>query len=78
MEGGVLTLQNVVKRQSICQQRLLSISETEQEYGATDWFWRRQIWNGKLPVVRVGKKQLIDRTDIEAFIEKHKKVELEV
>ena len=69
-------MQNVVKRQSICQQRLLSISEIVQEYGVTKWFWRTQIWNGDLPFVQVGRKYLVDRADIDSFIDKNKKAEL--
>ena len=52
--------------------RLYSIKELVAEFGATVWFWRSQIWDGQLPFVKVGRKQLIDINDIEAFIEKHK------
>jgi len=40
--------------------------------GATDWFWRSQIWDGQLPYVQVGKKMLVDYQDLEDFIEKNK------
>ena len=52
--------------------RLYSIKELVREIGATEWFWRTQIWDGQLPYVQVGKKMLIDREDLEAFIQKHK------
>lgn len=40
--------------------------------GVTEWFWRTQIWDGKLPFVRVGNKMLVDARDIELFIEQNK------
>ena len=52
--------------------RLYSISELVASIGATEWFWRNQIWSGRLPVVRVGTKQLVDHHDIEKFISDHK------
>jgi hypothetical protein len=42
------------------------------QFGATEWFWRSQIWGGRLPFVQVGRKMFIDRNDIEAFITRHK------
>jgi hypothetical protein len=54
------------------QKRLYSIKELVHLIGATEWFWRSQIWSGDLPYVQVGKKMFIDSTDIEAFIEKYK------
>ena len=52
--------------------RLYSIKELVEKIGATEWFWRTQIWDGQLPYIQVGRKMLIDREDIEAFIQKHK------
>ena len=52
--------------------RLYSIKELVAEIGATEWFWRSQIWGGQLPYVQIGRKMLIDITDIEIFINKHK------
>ena len=52
--------------------RLYSIKELVRDIGATEWFWRTQIWEGQLPYVQVGKKILVDYVDVEAFIQKHK------
>jgi hypothetical protein len=52
--------------------RLYSIKDLVTEIGATEWFWRTQIWDGQLPYVQVGRKMLIDCEDVEAFIQKHK------
>ena len=57
---------------SMFTKRLYSIKELVKEIGATEWFWRSQIWDGKLPFVQVGKKMFVDRKDIEMFIQKHK------
>ena len=54
--------------------RLYSIKELVKEIGATEWFWRTQIWNGKLPYIQIGRKMLIDREDIETFIQKNKSI----
>ena len=62
--------------QSSTKQRLLSIKQTTDEYGASDWFWRSRIWSGELPYVKVGHKQLLDRNDLDHFIQEHKTVEL--
>lgn len=60
--------------QIVPTKRLFSIKELVRYIGATEWFWRCQIWNGELPYVRVGRKQFVDREDIENFINKHKHI----
>lgn len=62
--------------QSVPAKRLYSIKELVKDIGATEWFWRTQIWDGQLPYVQVGRKMLIDRNDVEAFIQKHKNTNL--
>jgi hypothetical protein len=52
--------------------RLYSIKELVTEIGATEWFWRSQIWDGQLPCVQVGRKIFVDVQDIENFINNHK------
>jgi len=52
--------------------RLYTIKELVAFFGVTPWYWRSQIWNGLLPYVQVGRKMLIDHTDVEAFIQKNK------
>ena len=56
------------------ENKLYSITELAKVYGATKWFWRSQIWDGKLPVVKVGRKQFIATEDVEKFIHEHKQV----
>ena len=58
--------------QSVPKKRLYSIKELAAEIGATEWFWRSQIWDGQLPYVQVGRKMFVDRLDIDDFIRKYK------
>lgn len=50
------------------QKRLYSIKELVKHIGATEWFWRTQIWNGDLAWIQVGKKMFVAREDVESFI----------
>jgi len=52
--------------------RLLSIKDLVVVMGATEWFWRSQIWDGKLKYIQVGKKMFVDREDVESFIQSNK------
>jgi hypothetical protein len=52
--------------------RLLSLKDLVQEFGVSMWFWRTQIWDGKLPFVQVGRKILVDVQDVEKFIDSEK------
>jgi len=54
------------------KKRLYSIKELVLEIGATEWFWRTQIWDGQLPYVQVGRKMFIELKDIDIFIQKNK------
>ncbi|MFH1985527.1 MAG: helix-turn-helix domain-containing protein, partial [Pseudomonadota bacterium] len=58
--------------QNVPKKRLYSIKELASEIGATEWFWRSQVWDGQLPYVQVGRKMLIDSNDVESFIQRHK------
>ncbi len=58
--------------QSGSKKRLYTIKELTKEIGATDWFWRSQIWGGKLPYIQVGRKMLVDHNDVESFIQSNK------
>ena len=58
--------------QTVPGKRLYSIKELAHQIGATEWFWRSQIWDGRIPYVQVGRKMLVDHQDIVAFIENNK------
>jgi len=55
--------------------RLLTIKEAVDVYGMTVWYWRERIWGGELPVLKVGRKQVLDCQDIDAFIDQNKRYE---
>ena len=58
--------------QNVPRKRLLSLKDLVQEFGVSMWFWRTQIWDGKLPFVQVGRKILVDVQDVEKFINSEK------
>lgn len=58
------------------KKRLYTIKELVKEIGATEWFWRSQIWDGRLPYIQVGRKMFVENKDIENFIRNHKKSEI--
>ena len=63
--------------QGICNpvgSRLLPLKKASEYLGLTVWALRERIWHGDLPVVRFpgGRKQFIDISDIEDFINRNK------
>ena len=64
------------KRGRAAEQRLLSLRELAAVYGGSLWYWRSQVWSGRLPVVQVARKQLVDVRDVERFIEQNKRREI--
>ena len=51
------------------KRRILSLKETAEAYGPSLWFWRQRIWAGDIQFIQCGRKQLLDRLDIEKFLE---------
>jgi hypothetical protein len=56
--------------------RLLPLKDAAEYLGLTTWAMRERIWQGLIPVVQFpgGRKQYIDRRDLDSFIEKNKRV----
>lgn len=52
--------------------RLLTLKECVEVYGISLWFWRSRIWDGSIPHLRAGRKLVLDRIDIENFLQKQK------
>ena len=52
--------------------RLLTYNEVVQEYGVNVWFWRSQVWKGRLKNCGFANKHLLDRRDIEKLLEQNK------
>ena len=64
------------KAQGIDNPRLLPLKDAAQWLGLTVWAMRERIWAGQIPIVQFpgGRKQYIDTQDLEAFIQKNKRV----
>ena len=54
--------------------RLMTIKQASDYIGLSVWAIRERIWRGQLPVLQFpeGRKQYLDRYDLDAFIEKNK------
>jgi excisionase family DNA binding protein len=48
--------------------RCLTIKDAALYLGATVWAIRSLIWDGDLPCLRIGKRQVIDVRDLDALI----------
>jgi len=55
--------------------RLLSLRDLVAVYGLTTWYWRTSIWRGDIPHLQLGRKLVVDRRDVDEFIEKNKVIE---
>ena len=55
---------------------LLPIKQAAKWLGLTVWRLRERIWAGQIPVVQFpgGRKMFIDVKDLEAFIQKNKRI----
>lgn len=54
--------------------RLLSIKETAQYLGHSEWTVREMLWAGKIPSVRFNRKIMVDIEDLDRLIEDSKSV----
>lgn len=48
--------------------RLLSIKQAAEYLGATIWFMRTLVWERRIPFLRLGKRIVFDRADLDTFI----------
>jgi len=54
--------------QSEASPRLLGISAAAKYLGATPWFIRTLIWERRIAYCRLGKRLLIDKSDLDSFV----------
>jgi excisionase family DNA binding protein len=52
--------------------RLYTLKEASVYLGRSIWGVRTLIWNGKIPIVRDGRRMFIDVLDLERFVESNK------
>jgi len=62
----------VVPAVAISGPRLLSVKDAATYLGAHLWAIRQMVRNSELPYVQIGRKHLIDKVDLDKFIEKNK------
>jgi excisionase family DNA binding protein len=53
--------------------RLLRVEEAAKYLSTTPWFIRSLVWAKSIPHVRLGKRILFDRADLDKFIDDQKK-----
>lgn len=53
----------------VLQPRGLSVMDASKYAGTTVWFIRMAIWEKRLPALRLGKKNVILRDDIDRFLD---------
>jgi excisionase family DNA binding protein len=51
---------------------LLDIHGAARMLSATPWAVRSLLWDNKIPFVKIGRRHLIDPTDLRAYIAKEK------
>jgi excisionase family DNA binding protein len=54
------------------EQRLLDYRAGSRFLGVGYWVWRQMVLSGVFPCIRIGKKVLVDRQDVEAWIAREK------
>lgn len=59
-------------RTPVIEPRLLTIKDAAAYLSATVWFLRTLAWEKKIAFVRLGKRLLFDRKDLDAFVDRMK------
>ena len=54
------------------QPRLLGVAAAASYLGATPWFIRSLVWERKVPFLRLGKRLLLDKADLDNFVSAQK------
>jgi excisionase family DNA binding protein len=52
--------------------RLLRIKQAATYLGGTEWFVRTLIWGREIPFLKLGKRLLLDRSDLDRYIDSQK------
>lgn len=55
---------------SLAEPRLLDVKGAAQYLSTTIWCVRSLVWEKKLPSIRLGKKILFDRQDLDKFVDR--------
>ena len=52
--------------------RLMNVKDAASYLGATVWFVRSLVWSGEIASCRLGKRLLIDRQDLDQYVDRQK------
>jgi excisionase family DNA binding protein len=52
--------------------RALDVKQAAKYLGVTVWLIRNLIWRGELPAILAGKKFIVDRHDLDLWLERQK------
>ena len=55
------------------QPRLLGVKDAATYLGATVWQVRTLVWKKEIRALKMGHRQVFDRADLDAFVEKLKR-----
>ena len=53
--------------------RLLGVKEAAAYLSVSPWTMRSLGWNGEVPEVKIGRRTLFDREDLDGFIQRSKR-----
>jgi excisionase family DNA binding protein len=67
-----MTAQGIINPPDKSRKRLYTIQEASIYLGRTTWGLREMIWAGKLPVIRDGRRILLDIDDMNKWIDQNK------
>jgi excisionase family DNA binding protein len=67
-----VTKANVVADDAPVNARYLTIKAAAAYIGATVWCVRQLIWDRKIPFVRLGNRYVIDRQDLDNYMQSQK------
>ena len=59
----------VIQTANVLNPRGLSVLEASKYSGTTVWFIRSAIWGKRLPALRLGRKNVILRDDLDRFLD---------
>ncbi len=59
---------------ALIQSRLLTIPQAAAYLNTTEWAIKAMIWNRELPIVPLGKRYMLDTSDLDGVISKRKRL----
>ena len=57
------------------RERLFSVREAGRSLSLSHWTLREMIWRGELPEVRIGRRLLVDKRDLDELIQRNRRRE---